>query len=189
VTRRWLVPALFGALCLAQIAVPASMIARYELTLSRGTLFKVRTAPVDPVDAFRGRYVRFRLALDPVDLDRSFIGQKVWVALEEGPDGFAKVGTVSATRPAHASYVEAQVTPLTWRDDASRLGRYQVVLPHDRYYMQESKAPQAEVAARVPRRSPQSHTWVTLRVRDGIGAVEGLWIDGAPVEEYLRRGR
>jgi hypothetical protein len=190
VTRRWLVAALFGALCLAQLAVSVSMIARYELTLSLGTAFKVRTMPVDPVDAFRGRYVRLRLALGPVDLDRSLRGDTtVWVALEEGPDGFAKVAKVWTTRPAPGNYLAARVTPLGWRHDASGLNAFQVVLLPDRYYMEESKAPRAEVAVRGPRRLPQGDAWVTLWVRNGIGAVERLWIDGATVEEYLARDR
>jgi len=189
VTRRWLVPALFGALCLVQVAVPVSMIARYEMTLSRGAVFKVRTVPVDPVDAFRGRYVQLRLALEPMDLDASFMGKTVWVSLEEGPDGFAKVGKVSTTRPAHGSYVGAQAVPLQWRSDGSGLARFQLTLPQDRYYMEESKASRAEVAVRAQSRVPQRDTWVTLRVRDGIGAIERLWIDGVPVEEYLERPR
>ena len=185
--RRWLAPALFGALCLAQIAAPASMIARYEATLRRGTVFKVRTAPVDPVDAFRGRYVWFRLDLDPVEQDGTILGGTVWVSLEEGPDGFAKVTRVSTTRPPHGSYVGAQAIPADWRPDGSGPGRIQLVLPHDRYYMEESKAPRAELAARRRGRTAPGSTWVTIRVRDGVGAVERLWIDGVPVEDYVRR--
>jgi GDYXXLXY protein len=189
VSRRRQVLLLFGVLSLVQLAVPASMIARYELALSHGTVFKVHTSPVDPVDAFRGRYVWFRLALGPVELDRSIFGKTVWVSLEKGPDGFAKVSQVSATRPASGSYVGAQAVPVEWRSAGPGRGRFQLVLPHDRYYMEEWKAPQAEGAARAHSREPQRNAWVTLRVRDGIGAVEGLWIDGVPIEEYLRRGR
>ena len=39
----------------AQLAVPAWMIAGRELTLREGQVFKFRTRPVDPADAFRGR--------------------------------------------------------------------------------------------------------------------------------------
>jgi uncharacterized membrane-anchored protein len=187
VTRRWLVRAVFAALCLVQAAVPVSMIARYELALHRGTVFKVRAAPVDPVDPFRGRYVVFRLALEPVELDTSFAGGPVWVALEEGPDGFAKVGGVSRTRPAHANYVGAELAPLQWRADGSGVARFRLVLPHDRYYVEESKATPVEVAARTRSGPALGHTWVTLRVRHGVGAVERLWIDGVPVEDYRKR--
>ena len=51
---RLLVFALVG---FAQLAVPASLIWKRERTLRQGHVWKFRTAPVDPVDAFRGRYV------------------------------------------------------------------------------------------------------------------------------------
>jgi uncharacterized membrane-anchored protein len=144
---------------------------------------KVRALPVDPVDPFRGRYVVFRLGFEPVRLDRSFAGP-VWVELEECADGFAKAGTVSKTRPAQGHYVQAQAIPLEWEAGAVRT---RLELPHDRYYMDESKAPRAEAAARAQNRPGQRNTWVTLRVRDGVAAVESLWIDGVTVEEHLRR--
>lgn len=51
---RWL---LFALLCVAQWAVPLAMVQRAERTLSEGTAYRFRTAPVDPADPFRGRYV------------------------------------------------------------------------------------------------------------------------------------
>ena len=184
-TRRWLVPAAFAALCLVQAAIPVSMIARYERTLHGGTSFKVRALPVDPIDPFRGRYVVFRLGFEPVALETSFAGP-VWVELAEAADGFAQAGTVSKSRPAGGHYVQAQAVPLEWGAGAvtTRLD-----LPQDRYYMDEAKAPRAEVAARAQGRPGARNTWVTLRVRDGVAAVEHLWIDGVTVEEYLSRTR
>jgi uncharacterized membrane-anchored protein len=183
VTRRWLVPAAFAALCLVQAAIPVSMIARYERTLQDGTAFKVRALPVDPVDPFRGRYVVFRLGFEPVPLETSFAGP-VWVELVEGADGFAKAGTVSRTRPTGGHYVQAQAIPLEWGAGAVKT---RLELPHDRYYMEEAKASRADAAARAQSRPDARNTWVTLRVRDGVAAVEHLWIDGVTVEEYLRR--
>ena len=48
---------LFIVVAVVQIAAPASMILRRERALDRGERFLFRTAPVDPYDAFRGRYV------------------------------------------------------------------------------------------------------------------------------------
>jgi uncharacterized membrane-anchored protein len=49
--------AVLAALSIAQIGAAGWSIARYETILASGTPYKIRTAPVDPADAFRGRYV------------------------------------------------------------------------------------------------------------------------------------
>ena len=183
-TRRWLVPAAFAALCLVQAAVPVSMIARYERTLHGGTAFKVRAAPVDPVDPFRGRYVVFRLGFEPVSLETSFAGP-VWVELEEGADGFAKAGKVSKTRAGRRAL---RASP----GDPARVGRRGRPDPppaaarpllHGRIEGPARGGPHPRPESAGATRS----TWVTLRVRDGVAAVEHLWIDGVTVEEHLRR--
>ena len=55
--KRKLLITSFILLCLVQTAVPLSMIARREFTLRNGRVYKFKTAPVDPYDAFRGRFV------------------------------------------------------------------------------------------------------------------------------------
>ncbi len=56
--------ALFGAVALLQIGVAGSMVWQHATTLTAGRVWKFRTAPVDPVDAFRGRYVALRFAAE-----------------------------------------------------------------------------------------------------------------------------
>lgn len=58
--NRNLLLALLVVLAAAQLAVPASMIVQRETVLTQGRVYKFKTAPVDPVDAFRGRYVALR---------------------------------------------------------------------------------------------------------------------------------
>ncbi len=53
--------AAFFCVALLQIYTPVSMIIARESTLKEGVLFRFKTAPVDPYDAFRGRYVALRV--------------------------------------------------------------------------------------------------------------------------------
>ena len=55
---------LFILVAIVQISFSASMIINREITLKSGKQFKFRTAPVDPYDAFRGRYVALTLEED-----------------------------------------------------------------------------------------------------------------------------
>ena len=58
-------------------------------------------------------------------------------------------------------------------------------LPFDRYYMQESLAPEAESA--YAERLRDERAWVTVRLHDGHAVLEELWIDDLPIREYLAR--
>jgi uncharacterized membrane-anchored protein len=47
----------FALMVVAQFYVPISMITESEDILSEGTPYKFRTAPIDPNDPFRGKYI------------------------------------------------------------------------------------------------------------------------------------
>ena len=51
-----------------QAAVPGSMVWKREHTLREGSVWKFRTAPVDPVDAFRGRYVALQFEAETQEI-------------------------------------------------------------------------------------------------------------------------
>ncbi|MFL6501202.1 MAG: GDYXXLXY domain-containing protein, partial [Candidatus Udaeobacter sp.] len=51
---------IFGVVALAQLTVPAAMVWQRNQTLEQGRVWKFRTAPVDPVDVIRGRYIALR---------------------------------------------------------------------------------------------------------------------------------
>ena len=58
-------------------------------------------------------------------------------------------------------------------------------LPFDRYYMKESRAPEAERSYN--RRAQGEKAWVTVRIREGHAVLEELYIDGLPIREYLEQ--
>ena len=61
-----------------------------------------------------------------------------------------------------------------------------IELPYDRYYMEESKAPQAEQAVRnFASSGPRMDVTARVRVRRGLGAIEGLDVNGVPIERWL----
>ena len=50
----------FGLLCVAQLGVILFQIVNYERILKEGEVFYFKVLPLDPYDAFRGRYVSLR---------------------------------------------------------------------------------------------------------------------------------
>lgn len=186
--------ALFLAVCLAQLAVPLAMAFRYERTLRQGELYRFRTEPIDPVDAFRGRYVAIRLRLlAPGEIaDRFEWGEKVTVVLASDPEGFAVARAVSAEEPEGGAWLTGTIgdplheaPPADGPEEAApprRLGT-RIDLPLDRYYMEETKAPAADRIWTDANR--QAITVARVRVRRGLGAIEGLDVNGVPIERWI----
>jgi len=172
---------LFMGLILVQIAVPISMIVKREITLQQGTTVLFKTAPVDPYDAFRGRYVALRVAVDPVRTPPGATltyGQKVYAHLSLDENGFAQVSQITTERPRGRVYIGATV------GNASG-PTVSLFFPIDRYYMNERTAPRAERLARDQRQRTQKDAYISVKIKDGFAIVDGLYIDGERIEELI----
>jgi hypothetical protein len=70
---------------------------------------------------------------------------------------------------------------------------YYIEYPFDRYYMNEDAAPEAErIYAAQARRpamddEPSRDDYVVVRIRDGDGVIEQLYLRAQPVEELLHK--
>ena len=62
--KKYIFLMLFIILAIIQLSIPAYMSLSREINLGKGTLYKIRTGPVDPYDIFRGRYVALSTRLD-----------------------------------------------------------------------------------------------------------------------------
>jgi uncharacterized membrane-anchored protein len=190
----------FILVALAQLAIPARMIAQHEATISQGVEYRFRTAPVDPYDPFRGRFVALGYQRDETEVPLSPAlaaldwGQReyqdpLYLHLEPGPDGFARLTLLDLVPPATGDYLRLS------RDDVGYSGlsasggltdTANITLPFDRYYMNQAAAPEAERIYRERVSDADSETWVTVRLRDGHAVPTGLFIDGKPIEDLIR---
>jgi hypothetical protein len=173
----------FAAAALAQWSVPGDMIWQAETTLTGGTAFKFRTAPVDPYDAFRGRYVALGFANSqaPITPGQSFhYGQDIYALLENGADGFARFSGVTSHPPANGAYLKVRSTSVIYS------GRVSFALPFDRFYVPEQLAPAAERAYREHSRLGAQDAYAIVRVREGVGLVENVYIAGKPLLDFAK---
>jgi len=167
----------FVLVAFAQLAVPASLIWKREQTLRHGSVWKFRTAPVDPVDAFRGRYVALQFEAETQEITpppNVGSGETVFVTLKQNAVGFAEIDQVSLTKPSADDFFEAQLSGKT------------VALPFDKYWVTERDAPAAEAAYRNLSRRDNQNAFVTVRVFRGDAAIEQLYLDNQPLPDYLR---
>lgn len=168
---------LFGVVALAQLAVPASLIWKREQTLRHGSVWRFRTAPVDPVDAFRGRYVALEFEVEGVEIvppPNANFDDPVFVTLRQSQDGFAEIDQVLSTRPPGEAFIEAQLAGKT------------ITLPFDKYWVTERDAPAADAAYRALSRRDKRSAFVTVRVFRGDAALEQLYLDNQELGDYLR---
>lgn len=170
---------LFVICCAVQIAVPASMVLRHERTLDNGRTYQFRCAPIDPVDAFRGRFVALSFEQSRFEgpVSEAFdAGSTVYASIDEDADGFARIVALTESPPQDTDFIEVRIHHASSRSAS-------LELPFDRYYMEESLAPEAERAYRD--RSASAEAWITVRVLDGHAVLEELYLDGLPVREFL----
>ena len=177
--------ALFAVVALAQLAVAGGAIVKSEFALRTGEAFRFRIQPVDPIDAFRGRYVAIRFATERApaadDLEvRS--GKYIYVPLEVDADGYAALGQARADRPYGSSYLRLRAGVVSPDEEGNRW--VWVTLPFRRYYMDEDLVPDAERAVWAGRRGHREAS-IGVRVRSGMGVIEELYIDDVPIHQWL----
>ncbi len=191
-SARW-IGALLALGLAAQWAVPGYLIQRGQSTLAEGTAYRFRTAPVDPIDPFRGRYVTLDFDAARVTVDgaaqRYKQGQRLYAAVLVDDAGDAQLAAPQDKAP-DGDYLEVRVQ---WIND-DEVG---LLLPFDRYYLDEHLAPEAERVYWERNRQrfgdealadepPLLPTYAQVRVRNGYAVLEELFIDGVSVHERLR---
>ena len=177
--KKWLKVGGLILVGLVQIAVPGYMIVHQENILCSGKEYKFKTAPVDPYDTFRGRYVDLniedaRLKQDGRGYKR---GEQVYALLNVDSEGFAHITSISRTLPPSGDYFIARVL-YGWEKELS------LELPFNRYYLKENHAPEAEKLYR--QSTNRKNAWGTIRVQNGEAVMDKLYIDGKPVGEQLK---
>ena len=177
---------LFVILAVIQLTVAAGAIIRSEIALRIGEVYRFKLQPVDPVDAFRGRYVALRFADETAPVREGLPHlpqQRVFVPLEIDDEGFAVFGPADLTRPVAGAYLRLLSGVDHSDEDGNRV--LSLALPFGRYYMTEELA--KEVDRSLWRRGRRA-AWVTVRIHNGTGVIEDLYIDGRPVREWLADG-
>ena len=174
---------LFAATVLYQVGMPAAMIVSRERVLRDGEVIRIRTAPVDPYDAFRGRYVWLGMNTWTLPLaegaGKARTGRWVYMTFTNDVEGFSAPAAVQVQPPAEGTYlrVRARVAPG---------GMVYARPPFDRYYLEEHRAPAAEAAYRAANTRTNRDAHVVVRVLDGRGVLEDLVIAGKSVQEIGR---
>jgi uncharacterized membrane-anchored protein len=174
----------FAIVALIQLYVPASMIFEREDILATGKEYKFETEPVDPNDPLRGKYIylRFKESTYPVKDQKEWTkDEQIFVLLRDSL-GFAKVAGVSKERPADGvDYLEAKVG---WYYEDSRV---YFAYPFDRFYMEESKAYDAELSYRESSDQNGSRAYALVYIKKGESVLKDVIIEDMPIKEFVKK--
>ena len=182
--KRRLILVLFLAACAAQWIAASWKIVERELTLRRGDVYRFKTAPVDPVDAFRGRYVAVRVEENTVPFEGPWERKHdrwLFAELGVGEDGFARFVKLHDQLPLDTPGIRTRIT--SFNDQEKKVW---LKLPLDRFYLSERIAPEAERAYREHSRQEAQDAWLAVRVWRGRAAIEGLYIGDRPILDVLK---
>ena len=174
---------LFSLMVIAQIAVAGQMVYKYESTIASDNVYKFKTVPVDPNDPFRGKYISLRYAINsfPTTDDDWEYGQKAFVYVSKDEHGFAQLETVSKTKLLNSEFDYIEVVGLNYYS-----GRIHFELPFDRYYMEESKAYDAEVLAREVQRSDNpANIYAEVHIENGTHVLTDIVVNGVSIKDAV----
>ncbi|HEY9004760.1 GDYXXLXY domain-containing protein [Ohtaekwangia sp.] len=181
--KKILIPA-FVAMCLAQWFIPGQMITGQEAILSQGKVYKFRTAPIDPADPFRGKYITLSFEQNHIGVTNSKEwkrDQEVYVWLSDSA-GFAYITKVSMFEPEGTDFVKAKVNRVTDYDRYTLWIEY----PFERFYLEESKAAGAEQVYREAQIDSAQVAYAVVRVRHGEAAIEDVKINDRSIADVVR---
>lgn len=177
---------LFGAMCIAQWYVPVSMILEQEDILSNGAVYRFKTAPVDPNDPFRGKYITLNFDAETYKNPngREWDGdQKVYVILEKDKDGFAAISEITDVQPGmDVDFFPARVRYANEEE-------VELQFPFDRFYLEESKAKPAEetyAESNTPNEDGSVKiAHAVVRIKNGKAALEDVRIDDRSIVDIV----
>jgi len=161
------------------------MIAEREDVLHQGTVFRFKTAPIDPSDPFRGKYVTLRFESElftDVEGNGWQRNDEIFVVVKEDDSGFAAIDRLSSSIPGEGTdYFPAEVRSAY--GDQIRLR-----FPFERFYLEESKAPAVEELYRDSNLDieDEDNVYAVVRIRNGVAVVEDVQIDGRSVVDIVR---
>jgi uncharacterized membrane-anchored protein len=175
---------LFALMCLAQWYVPGMMIYDQEQVLNEGKVYKFKTRPIDPSDPFRGKYITLNFEEDHInvtDFKEWENVSDVYVSLRDSA-GYARINSVSMHEPEGIDYIKARVQSVDSYDAPYTLW---IAYPFERFYLEESKAAEAERVSWQARTDSTQVTYAVVSVKDGKAGLKDVMINDRSIADVV----
>ena len=168
----------FALMILAQLSFPLKMIIEREIILHKGETFLFKIEPIDPYDAFRGRYVWINYKNLNVDLPSYMQNEyykinDLYITLKKDSVGVVIYDKVIDTKPTNTDiYIKVKTDGILTDG-----GKVRIEMPDNRYYMNENKAPIADTLLK--------NAYAQIVIYKGQMVLKGILVDGMSIEKYI----
>ncbi|MDQ3190081.1 MAG: GDYXXLXY domain-containing protein [Bacteroidota bacterium] len=183
----------FILVALAQIYVPAKMILEREDILKTGKEFKFKTTPIDPSDPFRGKYITLRFDENSIEVNQEEKWERdepVYLILTTDMEGFVKLQSVKKQKPDdNQDFLKTKVNYLYQKNDSTKISELSFDYPFDRFYMEESKAYEAELTYNESIRDTAKVTYALVNIKEGDAVLKDVVINGIPIKKIVKARR
>jgi uncharacterized membrane-anchored protein len=176
---------IFVFVVVAQLFVPLQMIFHQEDIIKTGKEFKFQTAPVDPYDPFRGKYISLVFKEREIAVKNAkkwTTGATVFATLITDKKGFAKISSISKVKPKNKEpYLKLKI--------GFALDNTKIALdfPLNRFYMNENKAPKAEKIYQEFSIKKKNATYALVAVKDGESVLKDVRINEVSIKDLASK--
>jgi uncharacterized membrane-anchored protein len=187
---RYLVITGFVLMVAAQWYAPLSMVWDSQRTVDQGVEYKFKTAPVDPSDPFRGKYITLSFEAEtyhPIDTTEAAIPEQkeIYATLITDSLGYATVLQLSEDRPLPGlDYITTEIY-YVYRDENNK-PVINLNFPFTRYYLEESKASEAERLYWNNNRDTAAVCYATVSVHEGNSTLTDVMIGEKRIVDIVR---
>lgn len=178
----------FVLVALVQLYVPAKMILDREDVMISGKEYKFKTAPIDPNDPFRGKYITLRYEENMIEIHGETdwsTRETIYLQFTADSAGFARIRDFSKEPPDDNDYLEAKVSTVIKDGPLTQL---YINYPFDRYYMEETKAQPAEQTYQESRQDSTQVAYALVSIKNGEAVLKDVMIDGMSIKEIVENG-
>ena len=177
---------LFVVVAVAQWVVPVTMVMESERTLSEGTVYKFGIDGEKASDFLFNDYIKLYFAHNNIALTDSNQWKKfepVFVTVTDGPDGFARVSSISKKEPAgNGDYFMARVDYVSDQAPAKVF----LSFPFEKFYPATTMdEPSRDLFREILSDSTVS-IYAKVTVHKGKALLIDVIADGSPIDELVK---
>lgn len=177
---------LFLFVAMAQLFVPSQMIYNQEDIINTGKLIKFQCEPIDPNDPFRGKYITLNFKESGIkvkNVKEWNSNETIFAKIETAKDGFAKIKSISKTKPNDDSiYLKLKINYITEYDG----NKIHLDFPFNRFYMNENKAKNAEIAYAESTKDTTKIAYALVATKNGEAVIKDVLIDNISIKELAK---